>query len=79
MLRNFDQTRYNIIIIKIDSEKMYQMTDVNLAWNFLEVSLTQILKTETPIVKVQQSTKYKNWVTNTTKYLMKERDQARIA
>ena len=58
---------------------MYELTDVNLAWNYMETSLTEILSLEAPVVKVQPTKHYKSWVTKETKTMMVERDNAKTA
>ena len=44
----------------------------------METNLNLILSDIAPIVKVQPCSKYRKWVSNSTKELMKSRDQARM-
>ena len=41
---NFSQESYNQRISEIDWDEMYKLTDVNLAWDYLESNLIEIPK-----------------------------------
>ena len=56
---------------------MYEMTDINLAWNHFEVSLSEVLEEVAPVRKVQPNGKFKPWVKPATKSLMQQRDSKR--
>ena len=73
----FNPQTYNDKIRSINWDKMYPMTDINLAWHFFESSLNKILSEESPVVKVQPFGRYKTWVTAKTKLHMKEHDRIR--
>ena len=74
---NFDQDVYNERIKNIKWDKMYQMSNVNLAWNYFETSMNKILEEVAPTVKVQPSGRYKTWIKTSNKFDIEERDKLR--
>ena len=73
----FTTEDYNKRLADIDWDHLYRQTDVNLALNFFEVSLNQVLTVIAPVIKVQPSGKFRNWLKSETKDLMSKRDIAR--
>ena len=74
---NFSQDRYIEKISQINWNEMYSCSNVNLAWDFFETNIKEVLSTEAPILKVQPRGSFKSWVSNSTKEKMKLRDTAR--
>ena len=65
-------------VSEINWETLYGINNVDLAWNFIETNLNDILSDIAPIVKVQPSNRHKKWVTRDTKDLMRLRDDAKL-
>ena len=59
----FNQDDYIKKVKAVNWEIMYQLRDVNLVWDFMESSLSDILKEIAPIVKIQPRNDFKAWVT----------------
>ena len=74
---NFDQVRFNNKICNVEWDQLYQMSDVNLACDFLESNLLEIIESEAPVIKIQPKTNYKVWISKTTKESMIARDNAK--
>ena len=75
---NFNTEIYNKRLEEINWDKLNKFTNIDLPWNFFETSVKSILDKLAPIVKVQPSARYKNWVKMETKNMMTERDVARV-
>ena len=56
---------------------MYQMQDVNVAYNYFLEHILEILEEEAPMTKVQISKKHKNWISQGTRTQMSERNSMR--
>ena len=76
---DFDPEEFNLRIKEINWDTLYQMTDVNLAWDYMESNITDILKISAPVVTVQPRNKYKKWLSSQTKTTMEDRYLARAA
>ena len=73
----FNQSEYIEKVKLVKWDQMYSLNDVNLVWDYLETSLSEILKEVAPTVKIQPRKGYNKWITRETKYKMTERDNTR--
>ena len=53
------------------------MDNLDLAYNWMETSLLQVLNTAAPLKKIQQRRRHRKWVSTDTKKLMELRDISR--
>ena len=74
---NFDETTYRNRLKDVDWDKLYEFNDVNLAYNFFENAIIEILDQLAPMTKVQLNKKHKNWLSTETRKLMTLRDSTR--
>ena len=74
---NFDESVFKRKVSEIKWDELYGISDVNLAWNFIETNLMSILQIEAPVITCQPTKKHRVWVSQKTKDNMKLRDEAR--
>ena len=74
---NFHPPTYRNLISNIDWSPMYQMQNIDLANNFFEEKIVNILESQAPMTKVQHSKKHKSWLSDSTRRMITERDTAR--
>ena len=75
--KNFDAGKFNLRLSQVNWDNMYQMTEVNLAWDYLQSTLIDLLKEDAPVVTCQPKTNHRVWLSQNTKDTMLERDTAR--
>ena len=75
--RNFDPVTYREKLAGINWTEIYDISDVDLANNFLEDNLNPILNYMCPLTTVQHRTNFKPCISNETSDTMKERDRIR--
>ena len=74
----FDADNFNQKLNEINWDELYQLTDVNLAWDFLRSQLIDILEVVAPIIKCQYRSNHRVWLSPNTKSTMELRDAARL-
>ena len=70
----FDKLKFTETVSKVKWEEIYELSDVNLAYNFLEENLRKCLDTQIPVNKIQPSGSGKCWIKNDTKEMILSRD-----
>ena len=60
--QNFDPATFNQKVGEINWDQMYELTDTNLVWDYIESHLVDILKVEAPVIKCQPRNKHKVWI-----------------
>ena len=74
----FNSERFRQKLRSSHWETFYSFSDPELANNWLEERLRNLLQEESPLRKVQPSGRVKSWVTSETLEIFKLRDQARL-
>ena len=74
--KNFDPSLFIAAVRKIPFLKIYQCENVKIASEMLTSELCKILDIMAPIKVFQVRSNYAPWLSNSTKALMKERDEA---
>ena len=74
--KNFDEAKFLEEVDKLSWWEVYVSTDVDIAVDIFTKKLTDILDKMAPIRKFQIRKKYASWLSDSTKDLMRERDQA---
>ena len=69
--------RFKTTAASIHWEDIEQFDDLELANNWLEETLVNLLNAEAPWMKVQNRKGYRNWIKDSTKQIMAERDKIR--
>ena len=72
--KKFDQDKFKKDIEDIDWKEIYKLEDPNLAYSFLEEKLQTTLDLAAPIMKLQPTGRQKNWLSNETRDMIKDRD-----
>ena len=62
---------------RVDWSEMYTKQDVDVAYSFLEEKILEILDTMAPMKTTQPRNKRSDWISPSTKELMKQRDRVR--
>ena len=75
--KNFNETRYLEKLRNIDWNNLYNEKNVDVANSILQEELEKIIESEAPMGITQIRTKYSNWLEDTTKAIMIERDITR--
>ena len=75
--KNLDIEEFKLKVANINWDSIYNISDVNLAYYFLESNLRQILDELIPILKVQPSGRKKRWISTQTQEEIKLRDGLR--
>ena len=75
--KDLNVRQYQMKVQNVDWNEIYSYRDVNLAYNFLESNLRNILDQMIPIKESSTKWKTKNWITESTINRMKERDELR--
>ena len=75
--KNFDPVKYRQRLDLENWSEIYEIEDVDLANNFLESRVVDILDSICPYKTVQHRADCKSWLTENTKNLMKTRDMTR--
>ena len=73
--KGFDMAGYQEEVKNLDWDSIYEISDANLAYNYLEEKLLNVLDKFAPIVKVQPAGRNKSWITSNTLQHIKTRDQ----
>ena len=74
--KNFDEAKFIEELKQLSWYDLYMTEDPNLAAEILTNSLNKILDELAPIKTIQVRTKYAAWLTDSTKELLKQRDDA---
>ena len=74
--KNFDSTAFLAEVENLQWWDLYQTEDVNLAVELFSDKLTGILDRLAPVKTIQTRNKYVPWLSQETKNLMQQRDQA---
>ena len=77
VLKNFNTERYQKSMSTIDWGDYYKLTDVNLINDRFCEHFLEVLDREAPIRVIQPRKGYKNWIKDSTKVKMMERDISR--
>ena len=74
-MSRFSLQSYRDKLKELPWQELYQKTDVNQAWIWLESSLQEVLGSECPIKIIQPNQKLKSWITAETSDRFKQRDR----
>ena len=74
--KNFDPAEYRRRLETIDWGELYKMENIDVANDFLESRILEIMDELCPMKVIQYRSNYKPWVTEATKEKMLERDNA---
>ena len=61
----------------MDWKEIYKINDVNVAYNYLEENIITVLVDLITMKKIQPNCKLKNWVSEETNQMIKDRNEAR--
>ena len=75
--KNFSEEMYKQEVMKLDWSQLYEETDPNLAYYLFETKIGDLLDSMVPYKVTQVRKSYKNWLSEETKEVMKERNFAR--
>ena len=75
--KNMDLQRMQGKVANIDWENLYKITDLNLANDWMENQLKEVLNSEAPWIRVQPRRGYRSWILEETKIQMRKRDKTR--
>ena len=75
--KNFDPNQYRQKLQLINWDEIYDITDVDVANDFLETNIVNILDELCPMKTIQYQNECKTWLTSETKEKMTDRDKMR--
>ena len=62
----------------VNWDQIYEIENVDLAYNFMEENLRRILDNQIPVTKIQPNGAGKTWIKDATKELIKQRDNLKL-
>ena len=75
--KHFDPISFNALLSQYEWEEIYEIDNADLASDFVESKIVTVLDSMCPLKAKQHRCNVKPWVTEETKNLMSERDNAR--